>query len=268
MSTTHPAVRDRYNEFIAHHAVAWELAFAALAIVYVAVGFMAEDAGPGTQQVIDFVEASLTTIFVLEFATRFLAARHRTHYLVNHIIDLVALIPTARGFRLFRLLRLLRLVRAFSGLFRVLTEVERVAAHRGLIGLAVAWLAVMVICSIAFYVVESETNPGIGSPIDALWWGIATLTGGDPLVTITTPEGRVAAGVLLVVGVGLFGAITAVITSQLLTRAQEKAHVREHVEHSTVDIPDQIRKLGELRRDDLLTAEEFQAKKVELLARL
>lgn len=158
------------------------------------------------------------------------------------------------------------MVRAFSGLFRVLTEVERVAAHRGLIGLVVAWLAVMVICSNAFYVVESETNPGIASPADALWWGIATLTGGDPLVTIATPEGRIAAGVLLVVGVGLFGAITAVITSQLLTRAaQEKAHVREHVEHP-VEIPDHSPRLGEPPCDDLLTAEEFEAKTAELQA--
>jgi len=225
-----------------------------------------------TRQAIDVLEACLTSIFVLEFASRFLASRQRVHYLVHHVIDLVALIPTARGFRLVRLFRLLRMVRAFSGIFRVLTEVERVAAHRGLIGLVVAWLAVMVICSIAFYVVEGQTNPGIGSPVDALWWGIATLTGGDPLVTITTTEGRVAAGVLLVVGVGLFGAITAVITSQLLTRAaQEQAHVREHAERAeraAADIPEQIRKLGDLHRDALLTTEEFEAKKTELLARL
>lgn len=265
MSTTRPAFRDRYNEFIAEHAVEWELTFAALAIVYVAVGFLAEDAGPGTRQAIEVVEAALTTAFVLEFVTRFLASRNRVHYFVTHLIDIVALLPTARGLRVFRLIRLLRMVRAFSGLFRALSEVERIAAHRGLIALMVAWLAIMVICSIAFYVVESETNPGIQSPVDALWWGIATLTGGDPLVSITTLEGRVAAGVLLLVGVGLFGAITAVLTSFLLTRAQEKAHVREQV---AADIPDQIRKLGELHRDELLTGEEFEAKKTELLARL
>ncbi len=189
-------------------------------------------------------------------------------YFVHHLIDLVALIPTARGLRVLRLLRLLRLVRAFSGLFRALGEVERIATHRGLIGLAVAWLAVMVICSIAFYVVENGTNPGIQSPLDALWWGTATLTGGDPLVTITTPEGRIAAGVLLVVGVALFGAITAVITSQLLTRAQAKTHHDSHIEHGSTDIPDQIRKLGELHCDDLLTTTEFEAKKAELLRRM
>lgn len=34
------------------------------------------------------------------------------------------------------------------------------------------------------------------------------------------------------------------------------------------DIPDQIRKLGELRDAGVLTAEEFEAKKAELLARM
>lgn len=268
MSTSRPPLRDRYNQFVADHAVAWELSFATLAILYVAVEFLAEDAGPTARQAIEVVEAVLTAVFVLEFATRFLASRNRVRYFVSHLIDLVALLPTARGLRVFRLLRLLRMVRAFSGLFRALNEVERVAAHRGLIGLAVAWLAVMVICSIAFYVVESETNPDIRSPVDALWWGVATLTGGDPLATITTPEGRIAAGVLLVVGVALFGAITAVITSTLLTRSQQRAHALEQVTHAPADIPDLIRRLGDLQRDGLLTPEEFEAKKAELLARL
>jgi len=37
---------------------------------------------------------------------------------------------------------------------------------------------------------------------------------------------------------------------------------------SSVDIPDQIRKLGEIREKGILTEQEFQTKKAELLARL
>lgn len=258
------ALADLYNAFIARHAMAWELTFAALAILYVAVGFVAENAGPTTRQAIELAEAALTAIFVFEFASRFLAARNRSRYFVGHLIDLIALVPTARGLRVFRLLRLLRMVRAFSGMFRVLGEIERIAAHRALLALVTAWLGVMVMCSIAFYVMESETNPGIQSPLDALWWGIATLTGGDPLVTITTLEGRIAAGVLLLVGVALFGAIIAVLTSQLMTRLQAQSQVPAH----SADIPDQIRKLAELHGEGLLTTAEFEAKKAELLARL
>jgi hypothetical protein len=35
--------RNRYNAFIDRHAVAWELAMALLAIIYVAVGFALDD---------------------------------------------------------------------------------------------------------------------------------------------------------------------------------------------------------------------------------
>jgi len=264
MSTIRPELRDRYNAFVARHAIAWELTFAALALVYVVVGFLAEDSGPETRQAVELLESGLTAVFVFEFASRFIASRNRTRYFIGHLIDLIALLPTARGLRLFRLLRLLRLMRAFTGVFRALDDVERIAAHRVLIALVVAWLAIMVICSIAFFVVEAETNAGIRSPLDALWWGIATLTGGDPLVTITTNEGRLAAGVLLLVGVALFGAIVAVLTSQLLARAQEQ---QSFVAHGP-DIPDRIRSLAALHRDGLITADEFEAKKAELLTRL
>jgi len=255
---------DRYNQFIAHHTIAWELTFAALAILYVAVGFLAEDGGAATRHAIEVTETALTAVFGVEFASRFLASRNRRRYFVGHLIDLFALLPTARGLRVLRLLRLLRMMRAFSGVFRALGELERIAEHRVLLALVMSWLAIMVMCSIAFYVVESGTNPGIQSPLDALWWGIATLTGGDPLVTITTFEGRVAAGVLLLVGVALFGAIIAVLTSQLMTHLQEQHRARVEA----ADIPDQIRKLGDLQSDGLLTAAEFQQKKAELLTRL
>ncbi len=72
--------RDSYNQFIARCEDEWELAMAALAIVYVAVGFLAEDASPSSRPLIESIEASLTAIFVLEFTTRFLASRDRLRY--------------------------------------------------------------------------------------------------------------------------------------------------------------------------------------------
>ena len=124
-------MRDRYLAFVAGHEVASELTFAGLAVAYVIVGFA--DETPVSQ----VTEFALTIVFAAEFATRIAASYDRRAYLRGHWIDLVALIPTVRGFRLMRLLRLLRLVRAFAGVYRALNHVSTLAQHRGL-----AWLFV------------------------------------------------------------------------------------------------------------------------------
>ena len=72
-----------------------------------------------------------------------------------------------------------------------------------------------------------------------------------------TFEGRLAASVLIVAGITLCAAITGTITSLL---------IQSH--SANISIAEQIRQLDELRRDEILTDSEFQAKKSELLARM
>src|SRR4051794_34854020 len=90
------STRDRYLEFIQRHEVAWELTFAALAIVFVIVGFA--DQSPA----VDTLEWGLTAIFATEFATRLAASYDRRRYIRGHWIDALALVPTARSVRVVR----------------------------------------------------------------------------------------------------------------------------------------------------------------------
>lgn len=244
-------VRSRYNAFIARHEVAWELSFAALAIFYVALAVV-----PDTETWIVPLEWAITIVFAVEFATRIWAAPSRRAYFRGHWIDLVALVPPARWLRTLRLLRLLRLVRAFAGFGRALSSVERLAQHRGLIWLLLAWAAVMVITSLGLYAAEHGINEAVKEPIDALWWGIATMTTvgyGD--VYPVTPEGRLFASGLMILGIGLFAAVTATMTSFFLT-------------DSGGDVAAQIAGLAQLRDQRVLSAEEFDSAKERLLARL
>lgn len=239
------SVRDRYLAFIARHEAAWELTFAALAVLFVIVGF-AEDSA-----LINALDLGLTGVFVTEFGSRLAASHDRAGYLRGHWIDAVALIPTVRGIRILRLLRLLRLVRAFAGVARALTTLEQLARHRGLVWLFSAWAAVMILCSLGLYAAENSVNAAVTSPLDALWWGISTMTTvgyGD--VTPVTPEGRIAATILMVLGIGLFSAVTATVTSFLLEDR-----------HNPLD---ELAKLGDLRDRGLVTAEEFEQKRDEL----
>jgi voltage-gated potassium channel len=253
-------MRDRFNAFVDRHDVAWELSMALLAIVYVAVGFALDDSS--LQRVapsLETVELLLTVVFLAEFTSRLAAARDRTRYLRGHWIDLLALVPAARGFRILRLLRLLRLVRAFAGVYRALGHVGPLANHRPLQTIVLSWLGVMVICCAALYLAEREVNPAIASPFDALWWVISTMTTvgyGD--VYPTTPEGRIAASALMLLGIGLFSAVTAIITSFLV--ADRGARPRDPLTD--------LERLASLARDGMISPLEFETKRVELLARV
>jgi voltage-gated potassium channel len=253
------ALRDRYNGFIARHDLAWELGMALLAIVFVAEGFLIDDAAPDLRPAFEWAEILLTAVFVAEFVSRLAASRDRRHHLLGHWVDAIALIPAARIGRLARLLRLLRLTRTFAGVYRMLAGFERIARHRGLVGLFIAWLAVAVVCSIALYAVESGVNPNVNTYFDALWWGIVTLTSvgyGD--ITPVTPEGRLIGAALMVLGITLFAAITATITSALLTGSHDASS-------NAVAL---LAKLADLRDRGVVTPDEFEAKKSELLARM
>jgi voltage-gated potassium channel len=252
-------MRDQFNAFVDRHDIAWELAMAFLAIVYVAIGFALDDASAPLPPILEATETALTIIFAVEFSSRFLASRHRGQYLRGHWIDLVALIPATRGLRIARLLRLLRLVRTFAGVYRALGHATRLANHRGLATIVVSWLAVMVICCAAIYAVEHEVNEAFATPFDALWWGIVTLTTvgyGD--VYPITDEGRIAAGALMILGIGLFSAVTAIVTSYVLTKPDSVA----------ADPILTIERLGALARDGVITPTEYESKRIELLARI
>jgi len=211
-------LREAFNGWFVTHEVAWELAMAALAVVYVALGFVVDELPAGESPEIAAAELVLTGIFVLEFGSRILAARSRLAYLKGHWIDVISLAPPIRGARVLRLLRLLRLVRAFSGIYRAGLHIQGLARHKGFAWLLTAWLGVMALCSAWMYIAEKGVNSAIQNPFDALWWGVVTLTtvGYGDVYPVTT-EGRIAAMALMLLGIGLFGAITATITSYLMT---------------------------------------------------
>jgi voltage-gated potassium channel len=268
-----PAFRDAFNRWFVTHEVAWELAMAALAVLYVALGFIVDEV-EGARPEIGAIELGLTGIFVLEFGSRILAARSRTAYLRGHWIDIIALAPPLRIARPLRLLRLLRLVRAFAGIYRAGMHLNGLARHKAFAWLLIAWLGVMAVCSAWLYIAEHGANKAIDNPFDALWWGVVTLTTvgyGD--VTPVTTEGRIAAMALMLLGIGLFGAITATITSYLMTHemhaidpdepsaTERRPTTDESTASASGSLVSDLERLAALHHAGDLTAEEYASAK-------
>lgn len=252
--------RDRFNTFVQRHEIAWEFGMAALAVVYVAVGFALDDASAGQLALLAPFETALTVLFLAEFASRFGASRDRRAYLRGHWIDLLALLPAARGLRIARLLLVLRLGRFFGSTYRVLVRAERMRGAEGALVVVVSWTAVTAISCLALYAIEAGVNPAINSPLDAFWWGVTTIsTVGYGDITPVTPEGRLVASALMLLGIGLFGAITAIVTSTLLASTGS--------DRASSALGD-LERLAELRASDAISADEFEATKVKLLARV
>jgi voltage-gated potassium channel len=284
--------RDAFNAWFVTHEVAWELAMAALAVIYVALGFIVDDVqqAAAARPDLEAAELFLTGLFVLEFGSRILAARSRLDYLKGHWIDVIALAPPIRIARPLRLLRLLRLVRAFAGIYRAGLHVHGLARHKGFAWLLLAWFGVMAVCSAWLYIAEHGINKAVDNPFDALWWGVVTLTTvgyGD--VTPVTTEGRIAAMALMLLGIGLFGAITATITSYLLNtdlrRVESKVEkgialdqtdlaldertttAVERTSSAQPSLASELERLATLHRRGDLTADEFTAAKQQALSR-
>ncbi len=222
---------------------------AVLTLAYVSLALLIDE---GVNQGADFAVGVLAVIFFCEFTFRFWDSPSRITYLRQHWIDLVTCLPAIGPLRVLRLLRLL-------GLLRLAHQIRDVAYTRSTNGgrQSLTWVvwptAVLLWLGSAdgLWMVERGQNPSISNFGDALYMAFITVTTvgyGD--LRPVTPEGKVIAGGLVFLGLGLLGFISAQMTSRWL-----------RVENREVAIEEQLagikQELAELRK--LLVVESDRA---------
>jgi voltage-gated potassium channel len=128
------------------------------------------------------------------------------------------LVPQAlqgtRAIRAVRALRFLRFIRAAGVATLGLRMAGDMLSHRRFHYVTLATAVIVALGAIGIFTVEHGTNPNIGGIADAFWWAMVTVTTvgyGD--VSPVTPEGRLIAVALMIVGTGFIGVFTATITS-------------------------------------------------------
>ena len=164
--------------------------------------------------------------FILDFFFRFFKAKSKLQFLKWGWIDLISSIPTVdflRWGRLVRVFRILRILRAFKSTKLLISFLFRNRAQSSIVSAALISFLLLIFSSIAMVSFEDDTSSNIKNPMDAIWWGFATITTvgyGDKYPV--TLEGRIVAIILMIAGVGLFGTFTAFVAAWFLEPEQKK----------------------------------------------
>ena len=211
-----------------------------------------ESFAAANRQLLDAFEALSVAVFSLEYVLRVVTAdfkfsdrsylRAVAAFVTSPLafVDMAAILPfyipllipvDLRFLRVLRLIRLFRLfkVSRYTNALRIIGSVLRQKASDLAVTIFVTFLLLLVASSLMYHL-ESDVQPdAFPNMLSSLWWAVATLTTvgyGD--VYPVTAAGRVLAGVIAVLGVGLVALPTGIISSGFLEALQSH---RERTRH-------------------------------------
>jgi voltage-gated potassium channel len=189
----------------------------------------------GIAGIFNAIDYLVWAVFVVEYLVRLYLAPSRWLFFTRHLVDLAVIaLPALRPLRALRLLRLLNLARAGAVLAGALKRAREILTHRGLHFVLLAVLGLVLVCSAAELGFEQHAR---GATIhnfgDALWWATVTVTTvgyGDKYPV--SPGGRGVAVVLMLVGIGLIGVLTATVASYFVEEKtdQEKTELNQRLD--------------------------------------
>lgn len=134
-----------------------------------------------------------------------------------------AAIPVSLGgFKAIRLLRVLKLARFIPG-GRMVVEVVQSVWHYLLASL-VAAVTLIYLSAVMIYLAERTADPeNFGSVFRSLWWSVVTLTTvgyGD--VYPQTVFGKITAGIIVILGVGIIALPSGIIAGAFVDKLRER----------------------------------------------
>jgi voltage-gated potassium channel len=169
------------------------------------------DGSPAFLHTLDVVAWIVWACFAVDYVARLLLSVSKARFIRTHKLDLLmALLPMLRLLRIFLLLR------------RSLASVSTEKIAGSILGIVVA-----VVFASAFFMwrVEYDAQDAtITTFRAAMWWAIVTTTTvgyGD--YTPVTQVGRAIATVVMIVGIGLIGTVSATVAAWFVTRPGEPA---------------------------------------------
>ena len=173
------------------------------------------DLTPSNERLVFILDSFVWIAFAMDLGLKTAIAPDRRAFLRQHWLDvLIVVIPFARPFRIVRIV--LYGTRAFKGAVRMI-HVDFLLVYA--VGL------VLLVATVVTTVERGSDSPLAAFP-NSLWWAVATVTtvGYGDMVP-STPVGRAAGVVLMVGGIGLFGAVTANLATLLVRRGPSSSAI-------------------------------------------
>ena len=209
---------EGYDRF--SHAVDGPMLVLAILWLPVLIWPLVGHPSPNIADTLNAIDYLVWALFAVEYLTKLYLAPSRWRFVRTHLLDLAVIaVPLLRPIRVLRVLRLLRGV-VVAG--QVLRRARSILTHHGL---HYVLLAVVLLVFVAA-ALEKAFEAGVkGSNIhtyaDALWWAVVTVTTvgyGDRFPV--SAAGRGVAVVLMLVGIGLVGVVTATVASFFIEERQ------------------------------------------------
>lgn len=231
------------------------MALTAVALAVTVVVRYGFPVGPQVDRYLGWLAWFTWGVFLVDVVVRFAVAREKRRFLVQHWVDLLAVLPLGLfpGFGLW-----FRAVRAFVMLRRYSEFFHTVFLRHGFAYICLLTFGLVMAGAFAIEHVE----PRIGNFGDALWWSfVTTTTVGYGDISPKTGAGRLVAVALMLLGIGFIGLFTGKVATFFV-----EGSMRRHRHH--VGILEEQFQLLRSRLDhlDALAPEEFRELQLALEA--
>jgi len=214
-------LRTKLDRFI-HHPVV-ELVLVVLILCssgLILAEYLVQPKGTGWL-VLSVASESLTGVFAIELAIRFLVARKKRRFFSRYWIDLLSLVPLIRPLRVYRVLRMVRLFRAGLLLNRRLSifRAELNSTVEELVTLASVMATFVLIGGVILFLGERGSNPALGELSSAMWFSIMSLVAGEPVgAEPATPLGQLVTLGLMLGGMTVFALFVGTVSASMASR--------------------------------------------------